>query len=156
MSEVKDRSATPHVRRVVVKPQPLLARLCQNAVTWITLAIAGGAALLWGGTPPWASQFIHVSVWLAGFLWVLRLVLLRRSELVVNSLSAPGVLLVSYAIVRYGLAEVEPVVAENRAGHRQPPGRPTARKAGLRPRGRPRAGSPASVTVPPHDPVPLA
>ena len=109
MSEVKDRSATPHVRRVVVKPQPLLARLCQNAVTWITLAIAGGAALLWGGTPPWASQFIHVSVWLAGFLWVLRLVLLRRSELVVNSLSAPGVLLVSYAIVRYGLAEVEPV-----------------------------------------------
>jgi Tetratricopeptide repeat len=109
VSEVKERSGAQQVRKVVVAPQPTLAHFCQQATSWLILVVIALTPLVWGGMKPWAIQIVHGVVWLAGLLWVARLSVVRRIELVTNPLSALVLILVSYIIVRYGLAEVESV-----------------------------------------------
>ncbi len=109
MSEVPERSGSHRVRQVVVTPQPTLAYLCQHAIAWILLAVVVILPVAWAGTNPWVMQAMHVLVWWGGLLWAARLAVVRRAELVVSPVNAPVLVLVSYVIVRYGLAEVEPV-----------------------------------------------
>ncbi len=109
MSEVSERSGAHRVRPVVVTPQPTLAYLLQHAVSWILIASVVVLPLAWGGAQPWILQAVHVLVWWGGVLWAARLAVLRRAELIVSPVSAPVLVLVSYVIIRYGLAEVEPV-----------------------------------------------
>src|SRR5476649_1350173 len=87
----------------------MLAHFCQQAVSWLIMVVIALTPLAWGGMKPWAVQIVHGLVWLAGLLWLARLILLRRIELAANPLSAPVLVLVSYIIIRYGLAEVESV-----------------------------------------------
>jgi hypothetical protein len=109
VSEVSERAAQHRQRQVAVTPQPRLARWCQRAIGWILLTVVVVLPVAGTRGPPWFLEALHLLIWWGGLLWAARLAVLRRPELIISPVSAPLLVLISYVVVRYSLAEVEPV-----------------------------------------------
>jgi len=87
--------------------QTPLARLCQDAIFVIVLLVLIFSPLAFGSVRPWAQYPIMVAVCLAGLLWIVRLLAAREALVVFSSLGGPVLVLATYGVIRYALAEVE-------------------------------------------------
>jgi len=93
----------------MVAPEPAVARFCQHAIAAIVLVILVVSPLALGSVPAWAEGAMQIAVALAGFLWLCRLILMRKAELVSSPMTIPVIVFTSYVVIRYSMAEVESV-----------------------------------------------
>lgn len=91
------------------EPQPLVAWLCQRALFLIlTLALAACPFAL-GEVQPWAVGCLAAAVGLALMLWVVRILVENELRVVLSPAGVPLLAAAAYVVVRYALAELEPV-----------------------------------------------
>ncbi len=101
------RSESNGNERCAYSPQPPVARLCQILVFALIVVVMLWAPLAFGSVRMWALIPVVGLVWLATVLWVVRLIATGQSPVVFSALGAPVLLAATYAIIRYGLVEVE-------------------------------------------------
>ena len=105
----KHRREMDHAPSLREEPEPLVARVCQKAIFGIVVLILIFSPLAFGAVRPWAQDPVMLCVAAAGVLWIIRLLAAREAHVVFSSLGAPVLVLATYGIIRYTLAEVEPV-----------------------------------------------
>ncbi|MCG3147004.1 MAG: hypothetical protein PCFJNLEI_00440 [Verrucomicrobiae bacterium] len=71
------------------------------------------SVLAYGATQPWSQGPLIIAVALAAVFWALRLAVFHEVQVVFSPLGAPLLMIGIYAIVRYVLAEVEPISRSN-------------------------------------------
>jgi hypothetical protein len=90
-------------------PQGPIARFCQNAIFFIILLVLIFSTMAFGAVRPWALAPIMIAVAFATCLWIVRLLAAHEAYVVFSPLAAPVLVLATYVVMRYTLAEVEPI-----------------------------------------------
>jgi uncharacterized membrane protein YjdF len=67
------------------------------------------APLAFGAVRLWALGPILIAVELAGALWIVRILSTREIPVIFSTLGPPVLALAGYAVIRYGLSEIEPI-----------------------------------------------
>ncbi|MEI6083208.1 MAG: hypothetical protein WCS70_02785 [Verrucomicrobiota bacterium] len=86
-----------------------VVRFCHRAIFALTLFILVYSVLAYGTAQMWSQGPIIIAVVLAAGFWALRIVVFHEVHTVFSPLGAPLIVAGIYAIVRYVLAEVEPI-----------------------------------------------
>ncbi len=89
--------------------KPPLVRFTGSAIFVLVLLVLVSAPLAFGAVRPWAQGPLMIAVALAAMLWIIRLLAERETDVVFSPIGAPVLVLATYAVVRYTIAEVEPV-----------------------------------------------
>jgi len=87
--------------------QPRLVHALNLIVFWIVLAVLAFAPLAGGAAELWAQGPIMGALALAGVLWAISLCIGRETHVIFSTMSAPVLVLMTYGIVRYSMADVE-------------------------------------------------
>ena len=103
------RPSNRNVRSVWTGPQSPAGHVCQTAILVITAAILVFAPLAFGAVRFWALGPILIAIELAGVLWITRILAAREIPVIFSALGPPVLALAGYAVIRYGLSEIEPV-----------------------------------------------
>jgi len=86
-----------------------VVRFCHRAIFALTLFVLVYSVLAYGAAQSWSQGPVIIAVALAAGFWALRIVVFREVQTVFSPLAAPLVVAGIYAIMRYVLAEVEPI-----------------------------------------------
>jgi tetratricopeptide (TPR) repeat protein len=108
----KHRREMEHALSLREEPEPPVARICQKAIFGIVVLILIVSPLAFGAVRPWSQYPVMLAVAVAGVFWIIRLMAAREAQVVFSPLGAPMLVLATYGIIRYTLAEVEPVARQ--------------------------------------------
>jgi hypothetical protein len=86
-----------------------VVRFCHRAIFALTLFVLVYSVLAGGTTATWTQGPLIVAIVLAAVFWAVRILLIHEVDAVFSPLAAPLMLAGIYAIIRYVLAEVEPM-----------------------------------------------
>ena len=86
-----------------------LVRFSGVAAFVLILFVLISAPSAFGAVRPWAQGPLMIAVALATMLWIARLVAEHETDVVFSTIGAPALVLATYAVVRYTIAEVEPI-----------------------------------------------
>src|ERR1043166_795980 len=86
-----------------------LVRFSSGATFVLILFVMVSAPLAFGAVRPWAQGPLMIAVALATMFWIARLVAERETDVIFSPIGGPALVLATYAIVRYTIAEVEPI-----------------------------------------------
>ena len=103
------RPGNRNVRSVWTGPQSPVGHVCQTAIVVLSALILVFAPLAFGAVRLWALGPILIAISVAGVLWIVRITSSREIPVVFSALGPPVIALAAYAVIRYGLSEIEPI-----------------------------------------------
>src|SRR5271154_3109060 len=106
---VNHRSTNRRIRSVWTGPQSLVGHVCQTAVVALCALVLVFAPLAFGAVRFWALGPVLIVIGLAGVLWMARILTTREMPVVFSALGPSIIALTAYAVIRYGLSEIEPI-----------------------------------------------
>jgi O-antigen ligase len=106
---VSHRPANRNVRSVWTGPQSPVGHVCQTAIVVLSALILVFAPLAFGAVRLWALGPVLIAISVGGVLWIVRIVSGREIPVVFSAPGPPAIALAAYAVIRYGLSEIEPI-----------------------------------------------
>jgi hypothetical protein len=85
-----------------------VVRVCHRANLSLILLVLVAAPFV-SASRIWTQGLLFGAITVATAVWIVRVIIVREAQVVFSLLGAPVVTLAAYALVRYSLAEVEPV-----------------------------------------------
>lgn len=98
-----ERRKYRHLRQSV---QPLPAKICQHAIFGLALLVLLLAPLSATGRNSWMDTVVQGLIWVAGLLWLIRIVIRREIEWAAPRVVIPVLVVFGYVLLRSALAPV--------------------------------------------------